>query len=1090
MFFFFFNENVQVKLGASPKDADVAIVSINSEGAIGELNQMVLRAYGYDQSILKQLNLGKGFDLFQLNGKPILFVVTVGIGNPINNLNENLKQAIRFHIQTLSGKKIWIPLMATGIGNLSYTDSYKITIKVLEELKSNILNSNCEFIISLPDNEEGNLLYKQMEDEFDNMPSKSKLENSDIDVNNNPKDINRVIEELNANYYFVGVDWSGKKQTNRFYKNGIWETGYDDRFTGIIKNILVGDILIIKEPYEIRGKSYTKIIAIGKVTDNPMNGTSVNVDWIVKKISFEIEAKGYNSSTITTAHLDSVKEIFSKIKTEELQKIKPLFRLKKRKKLESTESSITSKPYTATLPGILHDSETGEDYLDIKKDVEAFARVMAAKSFIPPLAIALLGKWGSGKSFFMQKLKEDIQKLSVNNPQQAFCEGITHVHFNAWSYMDANLWASIVTRIFEGLHEYISGDNLAKTYKKEIALKLTQNLNISKDELRELEKQKKDIRKKLFCLYKDKRKVEKELKNKIDEIEKKTLIDIIKNINNKYNVESKIQDALDNNKSFVETKEKFSKIVPKEYWSSPEELYNQLKSKETFFRSFFKSGKWKNNLKWLMGIILIMFFSSAIVITFVFYITFGDFTFSPKIWAIVTILGTLYIKIVDTYKKLQPIFASFWKIKNDYETEKENALFEFNQKEKALILQIENSKEEIDSITQQIIEAQSTKSKIEFKIEHALSTEALFTFIERRANSEDYKKHLGIVSIIRKDFEILSDLLTTHNIEATANKGDKEFKEMFEKPLERIILYIDDLDRCPEDRVVEVLEAVNLLMAFPLFVVVVGVDPRWVKNALHKKYQNQFSEEVENEDKTSSSNYLEKIFQVPFHLKDADDNSIKNMIEKLAKTKQNLALITNTKEQKNSINLDSLHEQTDELNENNQQEITKTINTSTTSKTNEIINEEQIQALDITDQEIEQIKTLTEIIGNNPRAIKRFVNIYRIAKTHEDFDYNVQTEEKELLTIMFLLALSIGKFKDLMGSFEDFLGTKAKDSVLLNHYVNPPASLGGSKVDKLNKRKNELKMILQNSNEKTLQINVPLFRKHNSFIKRFTYNSI
>ena len=57
----------------------------------------------------------------------------------------------------------------------------------------------------------------------------------------------------------------------------------------------------------------------------------------------------------------------------------------------------------------------------------------------------------------------------------------------------------------------------------------------------------------------------------------------------------------------------------------------------------------------------------------------------------------------------------------------------------------------------------------------------------------------------------------------------REISEEFEKPLERIILYIDDLDRCPEERVVEVLEAVNLLMAFPLFIVIVGVDPRWVK---------------------------------------------------------------------------------------------------------------------------------------------------------------------------------------------------------------------------------------------------------------------
>jgi hypothetical protein len=39
---------------------------------------------------------------------------------------------------------------------------------------------------------------------------------------------------------------------------------------------------------------------------------------------------------------------------------------------------------------------------------------------------------------------------------------------------------------------------------------------------------------------------------------------------------------------------------------------------------------------------------------------------------------------------------------------------------------------------------------------------------------------------------------------------------------------------------VKVLEAIHLLLAFELFVVVVGVDPRWLNNALSEKYKNTF----------------------------------------------------------------------------------------------------------------------------------------------------------------------------------------------------------------------------------------------------------
>ena len=58
--------------------------------------------------------------------------------------------------------------------------------------------------------------------------------------------------------------------------------------------------------------------------------------------------------------------------------------------------------------------------------------------------------------------------------------------------------------------------------------------------------------------------------------------------------------------------------------------------------------------------------------------------------------------------------------------------------------------------------------------------------------------------------------------------------------IDRIVVYIDDLDRCPPDRVVQVLEAVQLLLAVPLFVVVVAVDPRWLLRSLTVHYHELF----------------------------------------------------------------------------------------------------------------------------------------------------------------------------------------------------------------------------------------------------------
>ena len=56
--------------------------------------------------------------------------------------------------------------------------------------------------------------------------------------------------------------------------------------------------------------------------------------------------------------------------------------------------------------------------------------------------------------------------------------------------------------------------------------------------------------------------------------------------------------------------------------------------------------------------------------------------------------------------------------------------------------------------------------------------------------------------------------------------------------IDRIVLYIDDLDRCPPRRVVEMLEAIHLLLAVRLFVVVVAVDPRWLLRAIAVHYRD------------------------------------------------------------------------------------------------------------------------------------------------------------------------------------------------------------------------------------------------------------
>ena len=74
----------------------------------------------------------------------------------------------------------------------------------------------------------------------------------------------------------------------------------------------------------------------------------------------------------------------------------------------------------------------------------------------------------------------------------------------------------------------------------------------------------------------------------------------------------------------------------------------------------------------------------------------------------------------------------------------------------------------------------------------------------------------------------------------------------------RIVVFIDDLDRCVPHRAFELLEAIKSFMDIPGFLFVIALDPRAVMTYVRRKYGPDFYVEPKE--------YLEKMIQVPFHL--------------------------------------------------------------------------------------------------------------------------------------------------------------------------------------------------------------------------------
>jgi hypothetical protein len=109
---------------------------------------------------------------------------------------------------------------------------------------------------------------------------------------------------------------------------------------------------------------------------------------------------------------------------------------------------------------------------------------------------------------------------------------------------------------------------------------------------------------------------------------------------------------------------------------------------------------------------------------------------------------------------------------------------------------------------------------------------------------------LGLVSLARRDFEKLSDIFTDAEALSANSRlsiNEKADLRSLSSSIDRVVLFIDDLDRCDPEKVVDVLQAVHLLLAYPLFAVVVGVDQRCLKQSLRTRFKGLLTPLREND---------------------------------------------------------------------------------------------------------------------------------------------------------------------------------------------------------------------------------------------------
>ena len=94
----------------------------------------------------------------------------------------------------------------------------------------------------------------------------------------------------------------------------------------------------------------------------------------------------------------------------------------------------------------------------------------------------------------------------------------------------------------------------------------------------------------------------------------------------------------------------------------------------------------------------------------------------------------------------------------------------------------------------------------------------------------------------------------------------REFRSDFEKlimeaGIEKLVVIIDDLDRCLPETIIETLEAIKLFLFVPRTAFVIGADERLVKYAVRRRFP-----ELPGERSDVGRDYLEKLVQFPIRV--------------------------------------------------------------------------------------------------------------------------------------------------------------------------------------------------------------------------------
>jgi hypothetical protein len=550
---------------------------------------------------------------------------------------------------------------------------------------------------------------------------------------------------------------------------------------------------------------------------------------------------------------------------------------------------VTANALVNTIPqSLVSDEPEWRDLLGIQTEVDALAEALLLEGVEPPLSVGILGGWGCGKSSVMNLMRQRMQQIrgyaSPGWPDDVSDWGertyVGHPYlicFNAWTYAKANLWASLMQTVFVELNHQLTLETTLIDTLVEPLLEAEGFPPLKENEIASPEREKRkaelaepiwltanDLWSALLYAGEEERRLLTETKIGAEVLyrwqTKQVSTDALwtylqRQTQKEMERLEELREQLAQERAKLAARAAWSPVLTQLQGVLVDPVLKQIEQEvgEGNAQALADLAEMTPDLRSVLDSMLRQPLNTLVITLFAAIGVAVPYLLNLVQWP--PWVGVALTAAIAFGQQVLRLQARLNKVHQEYWTGYESELARLEAGRTQLF-----DLPELRELSASVVQLEAQVRQQEERIGLTSRCRSLRELVQSRLDEGYYEQRLGLMHRVECDLDELTGALYIRRHDHPDTIEQK--RQLFPRGQPRVVLFIDDLDRCPPDRVVEVLEAVQLLLKTKLFVVVLGLDTRYVTRALEKAYEGILMAQGE----PSGLDYIEKIIALPYRV--------------------------------------------------------------------------------------------------------------------------------------------------------------------------------------------------------------------------------